>query len=248
MEYGFFLKKWISFFIEPYGMILALFVIWFIMKEFKKESLSKLSLSLAFTLLFLFSYPPFANSLISNLETIHPKYNYSSKIKYIHVLGSGHNTDPLQPISSQIGGTGTKRDLEGIIIHLSTPDSKLIFTGYKGGSDVSTARMNGVLAEALGVKKENIILGESPKDTKEEALFAKTIVGDEEFVLVTSASHMPRAMRLFKSVGLNPIPAPTDFRKKDDLGIFELPSASSFYKSQRAMHEYWGILWSMIRG
>ncbi|WP_294967035.1 ElyC/SanA/YdcF family protein [Sulfurimonas sp.] len=247
MDLGFMLKKFITFFIEPYGMVLSLFVIWFILSNIKKVKLAKISLSLAFGLLFLFSYPPFANFLISNLENQYPKYDYKNDVSYIHVLGSGHNGDETQPLSSKIGNAGLKRVLEGVIIHKKIAGSKLIFTGYGGREDISTAKMNARIALALGIKEEDIILGEKAKDTQDEASFTKKLVGDKSFVLVTSASHMPRAMILFESLNLKPIAAPTAFYKDKFRGIFRLPNINSFIKSQVAMHEYWGILWSKLK-
>ena len=47
---------------------------------------------------------------------------------------------------------------------------------------------------------------------------------------------------------MNPIPAPTDFYKKEFDGYLKAPDLFSFYKSQVAVHEYIGILWAMIRG
>lgn len=247
MELGFMLKKFITFFIEPYGMVFSLFVLGLYALFIKKEKIAKIFLSLSFGFLFLFSYPPFANFLITKLENQYPKYDYKTQVRYIHVLGSGHNTDPSQPLSSQIGGASVKRDLEGILIHKSLKNSKIIFTGYEGSTNVATAIMNARLAEALGVKKENLLVNPKPKDTKEEAIFTKSIVGDEAFILVTSATHMPRSMMLFKSLGLNPIPAPTNFYKNEYSGYFKVPNIDSFEKSQIAMHEYWGILWSKLR-
>jgi uncharacterized SAM-binding protein YcdF (DUF218 family) len=143
--------------------------------------------------------------------------------------------------------------LEGILIHKKIKNSKIIFTGYGGITDTPIAVMNARLAKALGVKEENLIVNGLPKDTKEEAVFTKSIVGDESFILVTSATHMPRAMLLFESLGLNPIPAPTDFYKKnfDTTALksyFMAPKVGSFYLSTIAMHEYIGILWGKIRG
>jgi uncharacterized SAM-binding protein YcdF (DUF218 family) len=57
---------------------------------------------------------------------------------------------------------------------------------------------------------------------------------------------MPRAMLLFESLGLNPIPAPTDFYKTDFDSFFIAPEIESFNKSKIAIHEYIGILWSKI--
>lgn len=247
MELGFMLKKFVTFFVEPYGMVFSLFILGLYALFIKKEKIAKVFLSLSFGFLFLFSYSPFANFLISNLENKYPKYDYKTHVKYIHVLGSGHNTDPSQPLSSQIGGASVKRDLEGILIHKALKDSKIIFTGYEGNTNVPTAVMNAKLAQALGVKEENLLVNPKPKDTREEAIFTKSVVGDEAFILVTSATHMPRSMMLFKSLGLNPIPAPTNFYKQEFDGLLKAPSIDSFQKSQIAMHEYLGILWSKLR-
>lgn len=247
MDFGFLLKKFISFFLHPYGIVFTLFALGLYLLFTKKESYSKISLSLSFILLTLFSYHPFSNYLVSSLENKYPKYDYSQNVKFIHVLGGGHNTDTTQPISSHLSYASTKRVLEGVVIHFNTPNSKLIFTGHKGITNTATATMNAQLAMALGVQKENIIIGEDPKDTKEEAIFTKELLAEEPFVLVTSATHLPRSMKLFQSLGLNPIPAPADFIKKDVLTYFNAPKVGAFQNSNIAVHEYIGILWSNLK-
>ena len=246
MEIGFFFKKKIAYFMEPFGMVMALLVIGLYFLFVKKQSLAKFFLSLGFLVMFLYSYQPFSNFLVVNLEKQYPKYNYEHDIKYIHVLGNGHNTDEEQPLSSQISEASIRRDSEGIIIHLKTKESKLIFTGYEGWTNIATARMNANFAQAVGVEEENIIIDEDSKDTAEEAEFTKTIVGSEKFVLVTSAMHMPRAMLLFESLDLNPIAAPTNFYK-EGYDFFSLPNLGNFGRSQLAMHEYIGLLWSKLK-
>lgn len=247
MEFGFFLKKLITFFVEPFGMVFTLFIIGLFFLFIKKDTKARTFLLLAFGLLFLFSYPPFANYLIENLENQYPKYKYKEEVQYIHVLGNGHNTDITQPISSHVSDGGTKRVLEGVIIHRKIKDSIIIFTGYEGDTNTSNAQMNAALASAIGVEKNNMVVFGLPKDTKEEALFAKDLVGERPFVLVTSATHMPRAMKIFKNVGLNPIAAPTDFHKDEFSGYLRAPSASYFQLSKIAVHEYIGSLWEKIR-
>jgi uncharacterized SAM-binding protein YcdF (DUF218 family) len=248
MELGFLIKKCITFFIEPLGMILFLLLLGLYLLYRKKERLAQYSLGLGIALLFLFSYQPFSNFLVSVLEEKYPKYeSQKEEIFYIHVLGNGHTTDPSQPITSQLSDAGTKRVIEGIRLHLLHPKSKLIFTGYAGDTNTSNAQMNAALAKALGVKEENMIINPLPKDTKEEVLFARTIVGEEKLILVTSATHMPRAMKLFSSVGLEPLATPTDF-KKDETRFLDAPSIQNLHNSQRAIHEYLGMLWNNLRG
>lgn len=247
MDFGLLIKQSITFFIEPLGLIITLFLIglWFLFES--KQKLAKQFLSFSFALLVIFSYPPFSNYLVKKLENQYPKYDYKTDIKYIHVLGNGHNTDILQPTSSHLSSAATKRVLEGIIIHKKTQNSKIIFTGYSGDTNVTNAKMNSLLALALGVKKENMIINGNPKDTKEEAEFAKHILSNEPFVLVTSATHMPRSMMLFKSMGMNPIAAPTDFHRYEINSYFKAPRIGAFNNSRISIHEYIGMLWAKIR-
>ncbi len=72
--------------------------------------------------------------------------------------------------------------------------SKLIFTGGVAKTNtVSTAEVGARVAQSLGVPREQIITLDLPKDTEEEAAAVKQAIGDCLFLLVTSASHLPRA-------------------------------------------------------
>lgn len=53
------------------------------------------------------------------------------------------------------------------------------------------------MAFALGVEGANIIIEPEPKDTREESLRIRDLVNTNQFVLVTSATHMPRSLALF---------------------------------------------------
>lgn len=247
MEIGFLLKKFVSFFVEPYGMVLTLFFLGLFLLFINRYRLAKNFLALAFGVLLLFSYPPFSNYLVKNLEEQYTKYENNQTLKYIHVLGSGHNTDKMQPLSSKLDSASLKRVLEGVMLYKKMNGAKLIFTGYEGNTDVTNAQMNASFAIAMGVNENDIIINGKPKDTKEEAEFTKTLVGSEPFVLVTSASHMPRAMHLFESLGMKPIAAPTDFRKKEFKSYYVAPDIGALLNSQVAMHEYLGLLWSKLR-
>lgn len=243
-EFSFFVKKMITFFIEPMGIVVSLFLLGLLFLYTNRYRYAKITLSSSFIVLLLFSSPFISNYLVTTLEDKYPKFDYKTEVKYIHVLGGGHNTDKTQPISSHLSDASTKRVLEGIIIHKNIPNSIIIFTGYAGKTEIDTATMNAQLAIALGVLEKNMIVNGDPKDTKEEAIFTKTIVKEEPFILVSSASHLPRAVTLFQQLGMNPIPAPTYFKKRDVYTY--LPSTGSLELSRMAVHEYIGTLWAKI--
>jgi len=128
---------------------------------------------------------------------------------------------------------------EGVFLHNRLPETKLLLTGrsaFKG--IIPQAEVMGHVAKEWGVKAEDIVIEGEAKDTKDHAIYVKEIVGRDKFILVTSASHMPRAMALFRKYGMEPIPAPTDYMVKKregevTPGVF-FPSAGSLEKAERA--------------
>ena len=135
---------------------------------------------------------------------------------------------------------------EGIRIYKQLDNAKLILSGYEGDEKSPNAIMMKNVAIKLGVKEENIITQEKAKDTQEEANYVKEFVQKKPFILVTSAAHMPRAMKIFETSWLNPIAAPTDYLSKNNGKFLSVPKASDLKKTESAMHEYIGILWHMI--
>ena len=92
-------------------------------------------------------------------------------------------------------------------------------------------------------------LEEESKNTLENAKFAKQILDEysiSNFLLVTHAYHMPRAVWCFEHVGLNPTPAPTVFYKRNTY-VAEyndyLPKAFALQHTRIALRELLGSLW-----
>lgn len=123
-------------------------------------------------------------------------------------------------------------------------------SGGKGrNTSVSDAELMADLSIQLGVPRNDIILERDSMSTEDEAKLLKPVVRDESFLLVTSASHMPRSMGLFRKMGMNPIPAPTGHLVKqyrDNISF--MPSVSNLKKSQAAFYEILRMLKEKILG
>lgn len=250
----FLLKKIITPLVYPLSLSLeillfGLFLLWFT----RKQKIGKIVVSIGVFLLTLFSFGIISSTLLRPLE-----YKYTPllsledmhHVKWVVVLGGGHISDPQIPITSQLSDASTARLIEGIRLHNMLPESKIILSG--GGFDpVPNAKILADVAEAIGVNKQDLVLESVSKDTKDEAILIQKIVGKDQFILVTSASHMLRSMALFKKCGMHPIPAPTDYfvkkRQRVSPGIF-FPSAGDLYKTERVFHEYLGMVWAKLRG
>ncbi|WP_345987964.1 ElyC/SanA/YdcF family protein [Sulfurimonas sp. HSL1-2] len=243
----FVLKKIIASFLMPLPIFFILFGLGLFLLYMKKRQRAVQMLTVALIWITLLSYTPFSGLLLAPLENIYPKWQPGSEQPaYIHVLGSGHDSDARLPLSSQPNPTGLIRTIEGVMIYRQSENAKLIFSGYGGDDPVSNAEVNAAVGMALGVPRKDIIVLTTPKDTDEEAAAAGAVAGDKQVILVTSAIHMPRAVALFRKAGVNVIPAPTDYKCKDTRWL-QWPSSAGLQLSEHAFHEYLGILWLAIK-
>ncbi len=241
-------KKFISVFLMPMSfslILLFLGILFFLNKSYKK---AKFFLITSFICFLLIGYSPFSNYLIQPFEKQYKSYvDIDPRVKYVLVLGHGHVTNDEMSKNSQLSTTALMRLVEGIRIYRELDDAKLILSGY-AGEDIKTphALISKEVAISLGVPEVDIITQEEARDTVEEANFAKRIITTDRFILVTSAFHMPRAMKIFESASLRPIAAPTDFLSKEDGDYAREPRGKEIRKTELAMHEYLGTIWHTI--
>jgi uncharacterized SAM-binding protein YcdF (DUF218 family) len=200
-------------------------------------------------LLTAFSIRPVPNVILGHLESKYPPLKQvPSNIEEIVVLGGGSYASTSYPNNARLGAASTARLIEGIRLYQQCNHCKLILSGGRVfGSPVDANTMNNV-AVNLGVKPSDILMEPGSQDTQSEALFIKKMVHDKPFILVTSAYHMPRAMRIFKNAGMRPLAAPTQYlSKRPHSLIYSLPSGANLMRSDMAIHEYLGMAWSWIR-
>ncbi len=126
---------------------MGLLLLWFT----RRKGLASFFIAFAFLGIFLVSFQPIATSLLRPLERENNPYVPSSTtVSFVMVLGSGHVIDQAMPITSELSRTSLMRLAEGMRIHRMFPGSKLILSGYGGGSSISQARMMAKVALALG--------------------------------------------------------------------------------------------------
>ncbi|WP_318449487.1 envelope biogenesis factor ElyC [Photobacterium leiognathi] len=246
------LKKLIATLLMPLPALLIIGVIGLLVLWFsRKTKLASGIIAFSFLGIFAVSFQPVSTSLLRPLEQEHRAFVGSSKpIDFIMVLGNGHVIDKTFPITSELSRTALMRLAEGIRIYRMYPGSKMILSGYSGGTTMSHARMLAKVALALGVSKSDILLLETAKDTWEEAHQAASVVGSKNLVLVTSASHMSRALNEFHQAGLDPIPAPTNFMATNKIKqpwVRYAPSSQFLNQTERYWHEKLGMLWQDLR-
>jgi uncharacterized SAM-binding protein YcdF (DUF218 family) len=241
---AFLLKKIVSAAIMPFSLILLLLLVSIIFYK-KSPTTSYKSLLAGFILLFICSFPPFADWVMRPIESQYPAYVDSKQsIAYIVILGGYHVNDHSLPATSQLATYSLQRLIEGIRILKLHPEAQLITSGGAFNNELSNAQTMKLAAISLGVPESKILTENFPKDTEEEAqLIAPRIQGTHS-VLVTNADHMPRAIKYFNQYGAYPVAAPVDTWIKNDNKAkgwdYYLPSARKLQQTTIAWYEILG--------
>jgi uncharacterized SAM-binding protein YcdF (DUF218 family) len=194
----------------------------------------------------IFSNGPLSFFLIKHLEDQHQAFNadlYPTGFEEIVVLTGHALPDSRLPESSKVNSSSAFRILETMRIHRMYPKARITISGNE---DVPLLMKE--LMISLGVKEGLIIVENRSRNTFESAVNLKSLMVNREFILVTSAGHMPRSLLSFRQMGMNPAPAPTDYLAK--MGPFDgnfLPNVNSLVRSDLAVHEYFGMLWYSLK-
>ncbi len=248
------LKKIISSLLLPFPIALILLFIGLCFLWFsKRQTAARIFISCSFVMLLILGSSFFPTLLLDSLENhSQPIITPPDNIHQIVVLGGGVRTDTNAPPNTQLSSASLSRLVEGIRLYQlyqkQHQSLKLILSGGRVFGQPAEAGVMQNIAVFLGVNPRDIVLEAGSRDTYEEALYLKKQLGNQPFLLVTSAYHMPRAIALFKKVGLHPTAAPTQYfgdHSTDNVKRY-LPNSSYLIMSDIAIHEYLGRLWSKV--
>ncbi len=253
----FILKKILSNLLMPLSfslmlLLIGLALLWFSKQRSKNQFWGKVLVSLGAGILLITSLPITSQGLIRSLERANPPiFSAPTHLEYVVVLGGGHRTDPYLPPRLQLSSASYYRLMEGLRLMQANPEATLILSGWRGSDPVSNAHVYRVVAREYGVPARRIQIIENPKDTAEEAALIAPLIKHSKSALVTSARHMPRALKLFQAHGADPIPAPTRFFVKESQNpVFfyeRLPGPGNLIGSTAVWHEILGSFWRKVR-
>ena len=244
----------------PFFLLISFVGLFFLWRG-KRVFTGKILTTLGLIGLTIMSYNPVSRALNAPLNCKYEAYSTNqlkkigteseTLVKYVVVLAGGHKSDPNIPVTSRISGHSMIRLVEGIRILRKNPGARLILSGGGAVDPVPEARVMAEISQFMGVSKDDMIIESASNDTKDQAWLIKPIVGTAPFVLVTSATHMPRSMALFKKLGMSPIPGPagTTSRIKMPFSPQDIfPNVSALDSTTEAVHEYLGLLWGRLKG
>ncbi|MBU4254917.1 MAG: YdcF family protein [Acidobacteria bacterium] len=249
----FYLKKILQALFLPHTLIFILLVVSLIL-IFRKKRLGRLLLLLTIVFFYAVSIRPVADGLMGGLERSQTIVRaIPAGVNTVVVLSGGlRNEGADLPASSLLGSSSLSRLLEGIRLLRQMDAGRLILSGgeWRGRRlQRASAAVMREMAVELGISVNRIILEDRSRDTHEQAAALKSYLGEDPFFLVTSAFHMKRSLHLFMENGMSPLPAPADFRGRQEkrYDLFDwLPAPHSLYDALLAVKEYGGLLFYRV--
>jgi uncharacterized SAM-binding protein YcdF (DUF218 family) len=205
-------------------------------------------------LLVTLSSPLVAFPLIGSLESWYhpPQLTASDRFDAIVVLGGGiEEKGSLRP-TVELNSSSKNRTTCGVDLYQQGYAPKLVLTGGDAGVFGTGPKVAVEMkrwAVRLGVPESATMIDIEARNTYENATGTKRLLGPASILLVTSASHLPRAVPVFTKQGFRVTPAPCGYVSQnlpreswDDIDPFDvLPSDIALQNSREVVTEVAGM-------
>ncbi len=253
------LKKILSRFFFPVPLVVELLVLGFFLQRFSaSRRMGKRLVIAGMLLLVVFGYNVGTEQALRSIERTFPPVTADvvsglPALADIAVLGQGLADEPGLPANSRVHEVYLARILEAVRIHRLKPDSRILIS-VPGSVPVKDKRkFLHEMADIVGLEHETFVLLDGARDTADEQILVMKELRGTNLVVVSSASHLPRAMRMFDGAGINAVPAPCGYNILDPgkspwspLALF--PNARNLLAAENAVYEIMGNLWVKVRG
>ena len=215
--------------VETWLVLLALLAAWAAWRE--RIRLVKGVSGLLAVMIVVIGVFPLGDVLLRPIEGAIPATEALGAIDGIIVLGGGEDVQATAASGQPQLSEGGDRYMAGTALARRYPEARLLFAGGSGrlrdvtGAPVSEADIAETIFLNQGIAPDRLLFESRSRNTAENARFARALANpepEERWVLVTSAFHMPRALRSFEAAGWRQIiPYPVDYRTRpwaDGLG------------------------------
>lgn len=243
----------------PLGFCITICISGFIILFCGNCAIARWLIGTSLLILLICSMPIISNSMLGFLETRYSLQENYPSVPAIVLLG-GAGLPPLPPrIYPELNEAGDR------IFHAARLYKKsfapfILLTGSIRDSshpgDTGDADNNAYfLEEFCGIERTALILDNHSQNTYQSAVFTNKCFcergWDKKVILVTSARHMYRSVRVFRKMDFFVCPAPTDFNSYTNLSAVRylfLPTVDALKTSTAVLHEIYGVLWYRIKG
>jgi uncharacterized SAM-binding protein YcdF (DUF218 family) len=213
------LSKILWLLVQPGNLLFFLLVLGLVLLVRRRVRLAAWIIGGVLGLMTVLAVLPLGKWLVAPLEDRFPMArNLPERIDGIVLLG-GFVDPELSRRRDQVALGGSADRLTAFLeLARRHPQAKLVFSGgagsplYPDAKEAATVRR---LLGEIGFPTDQVIFEDRSRNTFENAVFSKELAkpqANEQWLLVTSAFHMPRAVGCFRKAGWTVIAHPVDYQ------------------------------------
>ena len=240
--------KWIYLWILPLGGIIAALIA-VLIYMFRHQSRGRKGLLAVTLVLYALSLEPVGDALLWPLERQCSQPTAQEVQRDVIVLlgGGARAGVPDFDGTGQVGEAAANRFLTALRLQKALHLPIILSGGALLDGDANEAEIEKRLLLSLDVPSDMIYIDAKSRNTVENAAFTKALCQKNNWnhpIVVTSAFHMPRAVRFFAREEMDFTPYPCDYRASDSFHLSAysiVPQAYILYHSCLAIKEYAGI-------
>lgn len=245
----FFAGKLLALLTQPLGWVIGLLLL-ALLNHRRHPARSRRLTVCALLVLILIGWQPLPDALIRHLEHQYPAVPAQASLEQYHgvvVLGGALESARIWQGNGQVAlNAAAERMTMAAVLMRQHPRLTMLFSGGEGdliGYGPSEAERAAVFFDSMGVARERIRYESASRTTHENAVLSAAAPGinpTQPWLLLTSASHMPRAMASYRKAGWNVTAYPVDFRAGLQTPWWEYSLMQGTQRWQLALHELIG--------
>jgi uncharacterized SAM-binding protein YcdF (DUF218 family) len=255
----FFLSKILWLLLQPSSLLFAALVAGVVLVGTAWRQLSRRLMFCSIGAMLVIGLLPISDLLTEPLENRFPRPGPELDVgSMAGIIIIGGAEDRTAWDRGELGGLNgaAERYTEVAALARRYPGVRIVFSGGSGAllgdipPEAETARR---VLEALGVERKRLTLEAASRNTHENAIFSARLLkpqAGQRWLLVTSATHMPRAVGCFRKAGFDVVAWPVDYRTPPRLGIasFNNSLPQGLAGLDGIVREYLGLLVYYVTG
>tara|TARA_B110000483_G_scaffold228934_1_gene292442 strand:+ start:30 stop:800 length:771 start_codon:yes stop_codon:yes gene_type:complete len=236
-----------------FNILLLFLIIFVLLYIFYHSNLIKLIIIIIIIIISIIAFSPLGTILISNLEKSSSIPDLTdNNISGIIVLSGGIDENMSNEYQQFYLSGSNNRLIETIILHNRFPSIRIIFSGSTGSHFQKKAHNETVSKFFRKIIKDKSIVEyeNSSRNTYESIINLDKkykLRESSNWILITSAFHMQRVIKISEKQGINFIPFPVDFKtSKSNPKYFSLQIHRNINLFQIGLREHLSTLWLKV--
>ena len=242
MEY--LLSKLLPLFVYPLGLTILLSLLGIVMVLRNHRSATVSSILLGIAILWVSSTNVFSGFVMKSLEQDFPPVVIDQLPVVDAIVVLGGYTDATNSGVVELGDA-VDRLFHGMRLYRAGKAPRVMLVGGAARSNLPEAQVMANLLVEFNISRDIMLLEDKSRNTRQNGLNAVAIMQDKDIkkiLLSTSAYHMRRAQAVFEKLGIEVVPAATDYQVLEpDPSILDwLPNAEALMMTTLGIKEYLG--------